>query len=304
MLDWNDLKLFLAVARAGSTLGAARELGLNQTTVSRRIQALEQALGLTLFARRTTGYALTEQGRSFLGVAITVRVAVTDALAEAERLRRLATGVVRVTAPEVVFAHLIAPIVVAYRAERPEVRVEQVSSESHLDLAAGEADIAFRATEQPISEELIVRRLPDFGWTAYCSTAYAARSGMPSGPESLRDHAVVLYDRPLSTTPRGQWMLAMCDETRVVGRCNTVANMRGILRAGMGVGLLPCIEGEAEAGLVRCFEPLPELAGRWYLLMTAELHRIPAVRRFADFAVQRLQGRRRLITTGRDEAAP
>lgn len=300
MLDWHDLKLFLAVARAGSTLGAAHALGVNQTTVGRRMQALEHALGLTLFARRSTGYALTEHGRLLLRTAEGVEAAVAETLTEAERLRRLATGVIRVTAPEVVFHHLIAPIIAAYRAERPKVTIEQVASDSHLDLAAGEADLAFRATEQPIPESLIARRLPDFGWTVYCSSAYAAVNGIPEIPAALRDHAAVLYDKPLATTARSRWMAAQVDEGRVVARCNTVGNMRGTVRAGMGVGLLPCIDAEQDPGLVRCFPPLPELVGPWYLLMTPELQRLPAVRRFADFAVERLTARRRLIAEGRE----
>lgn len=299
MLDWHDLKVFLAVARAGSTLGAARALAVNQTTVGRRIQALEHALGLTLFARRSTGYALTEHGRALLLAAERVETAVGEAQADADRLRRLATGVVRVTAPEVVFHHLIAPIVVAYRAERPEVTIEQLSSESHLDLSAGEADIAFRATEHAISETLIARRLPDFGWTVYCSRAYATMNGLPETPEALRTHAAVLYDRSLAGTARSRWMAAQVDERRVVARCNTVSNMRGIVRAGMGVGLLPCIDAEQDPGLVRCFPPRPELAGPWYLLMTPELARMPAVRGFADFAVARLAACRPLIAEGR-----
>ncbi|MBB5221439.1 DNA-binding transcriptional LysR family regulator [Amaricoccus macauensis] len=300
MLDWDDLKVFLGVAREGSTLAAARALGVNQTTVGRRVHALEHALGLTLFARRSTGYALTEHGRSLLPAAEVVELAVNEAVAEAERLRRLARSVVRVTAPEVVFHHLIAHIVAAYHDERPGVTIEQVASDNHLDLAAGEADIAFRATEQRIPETLIARRLPDFGWTVYCSRSYAAENGMPQTPDALREHAAVLYDKPLSATARSRWMAVRVDENRIVARCNTVGNMRGAVRAGMGVGLLPCIDAEQDTGLLRCFAPLPELAGPWYLLMTPELQRLPAVRRFADFAVARLTAQRRLITEGRE----
>lgn len=291
MLDWNDLKLFLAVARAGSTLGAARALGLNQTTVSRRMGALEHALGLTLFQRRSTGYQLTEAGRVVAGAAETVEAAVRATEGEAGRIARIASGVVRITAPNVVFEHLLAPIVVAYHARNPRVSVEQISSESHLDLAAGEADIAFRATEGAVPPHLVGRRLPDFAWTVYCSRGYAEAHGAPGSPEALAGHAMVAYDGALGL--RNAWLVARAGG--IVARSGTVPDMRAMLRAGIGVGLLPCIDGDREAQLLRCFAPPPEISGHWWLLTTPEAQATPLVRDFADFAATRLRAQRRLL---------
>lgn len=291
MYEWSDLRIFLAVVRAGSTLGAARDLGMNQTTVSRRMQVLEHQLGLALFARRSTGYALTEHGRTLEAAAVRMETAALDFECEAERLRRLVSGLIRVTAPETMFTHLLAPIVAAYRQEHPRVQIEQVSSEAHCDLEKGEADIAFRATESPISESLIAQRLPDFDWTLYCSASYAAIYGMPTSPEEIRQHSVIVYEKALGQTPRGRWFVAQADAARIVARSNTVTNMLGLLKASFGVGLLPCIEGD-NAGLLRCFEPRSELRGLWWLLMTPEVQRMPEARRFADFAAARLRGQR------------
>ena len=294
MYDWNDLRIFLAVTRAGSTLGAARALGLNQTTVSRRVQVMERQLGLTLFARRSTGYVLTEHGRALEAAAIRVEASAVDFESEAERLRRLVSGLIRVTAPETMFTHLLAPIVADYRQEHPRIQIEQVSSDAHCDLEKGEADIAFRATESPIGESLIGQRLPDFGWTLYCSAAYEAKHGMPTSPDEIRGHAVVVFEKALGQTPRGRWIMSQADPQRIVARSNTVLNMLGLLKASLGVGLLPCIEGD-RAGLVRCFEPREELAGMWWLLMTPEVQRMPEARRFADFAAVRLRSQRQLL---------
>ncbi|WP_162913929.1 LysR family transcriptional regulator [Taklimakanibacter lacteus] len=294
MYEWSDLRIFLAVVRAGSTLGAARGLGMNQTTVSRRIQVLEHQLGLALFARRSTGYALTEHGRTLEAAASRMETAALDFECEAERLRRLVSGLIRVTAPETMFTHLLAPIVAAYRQEHPRVQIEQVSSEAHCDLEKGEADIAFRATESPISESLIGQRLPDFGWTLYCSPIYAGKHGMPASPEEIRGHSVIVYEKALGQTARGRWLVTQADPQLIVARSNTVMNMVGLLKASLGVGLLPCIEGD-NAGLLRCFEPRSELGGMWWLLMTPEVQRMPEARRFAEFAVVRLRGQRRLL---------
>jgi DNA-binding transcriptional LysR family regulator len=298
MYEWSDLRIFLAVIRAGSTLGAARALGMNQTTVSRRIQLLEHQLGLALFSRRSTGYALTEHGRALELAAGRMETAALAFETEAERLRRLVSGSIKVTAPETIFMHLLAPIVVAYREQYPKVQIEQVSSEAHCDLEKGEADIAFRATERPISESLIGQRLPDFGWTLYCSPAYAAKHGMPASPEEIREHSVIVYEKDLGQTARGRWIVAQAEPSRIVARSNTVINMQGLLKASLGVGLLPCIEGDS-TGLLRCFEPPKELTGIWWLLMTPEVQRMPVARQFAEFAVVRLRAQRRLINGDR-----
>ena len=300
MLDWDDLKVFLAVARCGTTLGAARDLGLNQTTVSRRVQGLEHALGVALFVRRNTGHALTEHGKALTAPAERVAAAVAAVEAEAERLRRVTAGELRITAPESVFARLIAPIVVAFRKQNPGVRVEQVSSERFLDLEGGEVDVAFRATAQPLPDSLVARRLPSFGWTVYCSQVYFAEHGCPQTPEALKDHAAVVYDKALAAAAQGQWFAARVDPARVVARTNTVLNMRGLLAAGIGVGLLPCIEADFGPGLRRCFEPPDELAAPWWLVMTPEVARLPLARRFAEFAAARLRAQRGLLRGERE----
>jgi DNA-binding transcriptional LysR family regulator len=294
MLDWSDLRIFLAVARAGSTLQAARGLGLNQTTVSRRMQALEQALGLVLFVRRTTGYCLTEHGRVLREAAEHIEAGARAFEQEAERLRRLSARVIRVTAAETMFTHLLAPIMLAHRREHPDVQIEQVSSELNLDIEGGEVDVAFRATENPNNETLIARRLPDLPWTLYCSPAYAAEHGMPRCAEEVRDHSVLVFDKGLAQTRWGRWLAAYADPARIAARSNSVTNMVGLVRASLGVGLMPCLEGD-NAGLLRCIEPPPELAGRWWILMTPEVHRIAAVRRFADFVAARLRTQRRFL---------
>jgi DNA-binding transcriptional LysR family regulator len=294
MLEWSDLRIFLAVAREGSTLQAARSLGLNQTTVSRRVHALEHAVGLTLFARRTTGYSLTEQGRTLLEAAERMERGARAFEQETERLRRLVSGVIRVTAPETMFTHLLAPILLDYRRVHPEVQIEQVSSDQRLDLEGGEADVAFRATESPIGETLIGQRLPDIPWTLYCSQAYAAEHGMPNSPEEIRTHAVLVYDANLSRNRWGRWILDHANPARIAARSNSVTSMVGLLRASIGVGLLPCLEGDT-AGLLRCFDPPPGIAGVWWLLVTREAHEIAAVRRFTAFAADRIQSQRRFL---------
>jgi DNA-binding transcriptional LysR family regulator len=295
MLDWDDLKVFLAVSRSGTTLGAARDLGVNQTTVSRRVQTLEHALGLTLFVRRNTGYALTEHGRALTAAAERAAAAVAALEGEAERLRPAdgrgaphhGAGIGLRAADRADRGRL--PQAEPGRARRTGVEREVPGPEG------GEVDVAFRATGRPLPESLVAQRLPSFGWTVYCSEGYRAEHGCPTTPEALKDHAAVVYDKALAAAPQGRWFAARIDPTRVVARTNTVLNMRGLLEAGIGVGLLPCVEADFGPGLRRCFEPPDEIAAPWWLVMTPEVARTPLARRFADFAAARLRAQRRLL---------
>jgi DNA-binding transcriptional LysR family regulator len=293
MFDWNDIRLFLAVSRAGSALGAARALGLNQTTVTRRIDVLEHALGLTLFERLNRGYRLTEQGQALCGSVARMAEAAEEIRSLAEALSREVRGKIRITAPEVIFAHLVAPIVAEYREKYPEVLIEYDSSEVLVDLVSGEADIAFRSTEKSHDERLIAQKLAEMYWTAYCSRDYAARHGMPRSPAEVREHRVVAFGGVAAQRRGHLWFMSHVDPAKVAGHSNTVLNMASVLKAGLGVGILPCLLGDSEPTLVRCFAPAPELNATLWLLTSPEKRLIPRVARFVELAAQRVRNRRR-----------
>ena len=285
MFNWNDIRLFLAVAQAGSTLGAARALGLNQTTVSRRMQTLEHDLQLTLFERRTRGYRLTEDGRALLRRAEAMS---TDAEAlglHAQELGRRVSGTLRISAPEVVFARLVAPILAEFHTTRPEVQIEYDSSEALLDLVDGEADIAFRACERVLDERLVGQKLCDIDWAVYCSRAYAAEHGMPAGPQDIRHHDVVAYGSTVAHRPGNIWFMSLVDGARITGHSNTVMNMTSVLKAGIGVGILTCMQGDIEPDLIRCFAPIDQIRSSLWLLTVPQKRHLPRVAAFIDTVV-------------------
>ncbi len=290
MYEWSDLRIFLAVAREGSTLGAARRLNLNQTTISRRVEALEHGLGVTLFSRTTRGFALTPQGQALMSRAAAVETAALDVETEATRLARDLSGVIRVTAPEAIMTHLVSPIMLAYRNLYPEVRFENLSAEHLVDLERGEADVAFRTSSGPLAgDTLIAQRLPDVMWAIYCSQAYAQARGMPSRMEDLRQHNIVAYGGPVGALHFSIWFMSFVRADQVVMTCNSVPNMSGALRAGLGVGMLPVFEGKAAPGLVQCFPGPPEAVSHWWIAASAEAHQQPRVRSFMAFAAERIR---------------
>lgn len=148
MMDWNDLRHFLAVAETGSTLAARRQLAISQTTVARRIAALEAALGVRLFERRQAGYRLTKAGEALIEPARAVAAA-ADRFAESAATRaRAISGSVRLTADELISVTLLPPILQALHEALPGIRIELDVADDKRDLAAGQAEVALRSGKQ------------------------------------------------------------------------------------------------------------------------------------------------------------
>ncbi|MCR5878005.1 LysR family transcriptional regulator [Phenylobacterium sp. J367] len=181
MFDWNDLKAFLAVARGGSTLGAARALGVNQTTVARRIESLESALTLKLFERGQAGSRLTEAGRDLLAEAEKVERAAETFGTRAQAHRRGLAGAIRLTATEIVSNTVLMPALAEFRRLYPDVQVDLLISDKALDLNAGEADVAIRSGQALPDSDLVARKLHDYHFALYCSRDYALRKGAQAG---------------------------------------------------------------------------------------------------------------------------
>lgn len=277
------------MAREGSTLGASRALNCNQTTVSRRIAALEHAFGLALFTRTTRGFSLTPQGQALLQRIEAVEVAARDVEIDATRLTRDLSGSIRVTAPDAIMTHAVSPTILAYRALHPEVRFESLSAEHRVNLEKGEADIAFRAGRAPTGDTLIAMRLPNVTLGVYCSVEYGQRNGKPATMGDLKDHAIVAYSGVVATLPFSIHFMSFVRGEQVTTTCNSIPNLFGALRAGLGVGLLPLMIGMTAPGLVLCFPPPVETDSPWWLLASPDAYRQPRVRSFMAFAAQRIR---------------
>jgi DNA-binding transcriptional LysR family regulator len=294
MYDWGDLKVFLAVARAGSTLAAARALAVNQTTVARRIAALETALGARLFDRHQDGYRLSECGRQILCQAERVEVeAETLVRLIAQRTRDL-SGVVRVTTPEVFANFWLTPWLPAFMDRYPDIKIEVVATDQRLDLARGEADVAVRAGSMPSDPGLVVRRLVDYQWTMCCSRLYAGKYGVPLNGEELNGHFVVGSDGPLAKLAPHVWLAENAPRAKRRSSCSSVANMIAAVKAGHGVGFLPNTVLMVEPDLVECF-PLPNCRFSFYLTLPEALKDQPRVRAVCDFLVAQAHAARRQL---------
>jgi DNA-binding transcriptional LysR family regulator len=240
--DWNDLRPFLALARAGSLAGAARSLGTRHSTISRRIDALEQALGARLVQRGPKGAALTETGRRLVPLAEEA----ARAMAAFEAAASAAPRVWRVSLPTGI-APLVGPEIAALRARWPDLAVEVQSSSQSADISGGAADIAvrMRAVDEP---DLMVRKLGEAGWSLYASPGYLAETPFAG---DLAGHSLIGFHADLAESPADLWLSAHGKAGHVVLRLGQMAELVATTCSGIGVALLPCLLANAAEGLVR-----------------------------------------------------
>jgi DNA-binding transcriptional LysR family regulator len=290
-MQWDDLRYVLAVARAGSALRAAEALGVNQTTVLRRVDAAEAAAGGPLFERRKTGLTLTAIGRMVAEAAARMEQE-TQALNKAlSAQQREIAGSVRLTASEVIDVCLISPCLGEFHARYPGIAVELITSNERLDIAGGDADVALRAGVRPEGAGIVARRLPDIAWTIYCSRSYAAVRGVPGSREEIVGHDVVGMEGQMARIRGWLWLEAAASGTVVRLRSNSLLNLVSHLKAGLGLGALPVIMGDVEPELVRCFAPPAELNAELWLIVREGAKYQPPVRALAEFLAQAVHAR-------------
>jgi DNA-binding transcriptional LysR family regulator len=294
--DWDDLRHLLAVARHGSTLAAGRALGVDQSTVQRRLVELERRLGQSLVQRQPTGYRLTEFGHEMLPFAEAVEQA---ALAFERQVRTLggeATGLIRMTCPEPIVNRITQTgLLERFHARHPALRVQFVMSDRYLDLMQGDADVALRSGDTD-DAELIGRKIADSVWAVYASQGYIERHGRPDRIEDLARHALVGFDDTMARHRVVQWLRKVAPDVPLAARSQSVLGLIYSVKAGMGVGPLPVPLGDAEPDLVRLFGPVVELTRIWRLLTTRELRRTPKVSAFFDFIVEEIDTLRPILT--------
>lgn len=291
--DWNDLRHFLAVAETGSTLAAGRRLRLSQTTVARRVTALEEALGVHLFERLPSGYVLTSAGEAMLPRARDVAAA-AEALADgAAGAVRSMSGVVRITLDEIFANTLLQPILAELRAAHPKLVIEVDASPDLRDLAAGAADIALRNIDRPSGAGLVARRLCESRWTFYASEAYAGRHGLPRRPAELHGHALVAGGGPVAGPIYERLLAALGLVESIAFRHGSIGGLLAAVRAGTGIAALPCLVADFEPGLIRCMRPGAVEAGSLWLLYPERHRGSPQVRAVVDLVARQVRARAR-----------
>ena len=289
MLCWDDLRFFLAVARGGTTVAAAGELGVSQTTAARRVSALEQALGLTMFERRQQGFMLTPAGEALIARAEAVEQAVRAFADSAAAAQRETTGAVRLTTPEIYAVTFLPAMLRDLHDAHPEVRIALDTTDIARDLDASEADIALRTWHGSPPAALVGRRIAADPWTLYCSADYAARHRRPSTAEDLREHPIIGGGGGKVWPAYRAWLSRHGLEDSVAVEQGSAAGLLAAVRAGAGLAVLPSFHADRAPDLVRCLPPVAgEEVGLW-LLTSERVRRTPRIRLVLDFLADRLR---------------
>lgn len=282
MLDWNDLRYFLAVARSGSTLAASRSLKVAQATVSRRVTALEEALGTTLFIRSPSGYTLSVRGQAVLAAAEEVERSIEALVNSVEAEGRRLSGAVRLTTVESAANVWLMPALAAFRLQHPAVTAEVIVDDRALDIARGEADIAIRFGNPPQDESLVIRRIIELHESVYVRRDLAEHLGLPNTYEGLLRYPIIGFSGS-GVGNISKWINGLGPDTNIVHSANTLSAVTAAVRAGMGAAVIPCLIGDTTSGLVRLFPPIAELTTPGWLVTTTSARQQPHIRALLDF---------------------
>lgn len=288
-MDWDNLRIFLALARQKSVRGAAGALGVSHSTVSRRIENFEESLGVRLFERLPDGFVLTPFGEDTMQTARRLEEAVNGlerrVLGQDARLR----GDLRVTMPDLLAAKLLMPDLVAFGKRYPDINLEVAISYTPFDLGRREADVAIRITRDP-PEALVGRKIITYARATYASRTYLAEHDPVAEPDSVTwigwddrsRHPRWVRETPFPGAP-------------VRGRLNNAMVQLAAAKAGMGLAMLPCFMGDTEADLLRVPPGKPEPAWDIWILTHEDLRATARVRAFMDFMADAFLGHRDLL---------
>lgn len=290
-LDWDDLRYVLAVALAGSLASAARALGVNHTTVLRRVTAFEKRVGVRLFERLPTGYVLTPGGEELIAAARHIDDTVTDLSRKLAGQDLRLSGVVRVTTTDTVMASVLPGILADFRAAHPGIQVEVAISNAMFNLTKRDADVAIRPAKDP-PETLVGRRVAKVAIAVYGSPRYLAKHRKVS---SLQEHKWVAPDDSLAGTTVAQWMRSELRESEITLRADSLVAMRDAAIAGMGLAALPCYLGDTCKDLVRVQGPVAAMETALWILTHEDLRRTARIRAFTEFVADALTRRRALL---------
>lgn len=283
-MEWSDLRLFLAIAREGTLVAAARTLALTQPTMGRRLRELEEAVGHPLFQRTRGGFVLTDDGTTLLGHAERME---EEALAIERRLAGQAQqleGTLRITSSDWFGAHVLAPVLADFSVLHPRVAIELLTDARFLDLSRREADVAFRI--RPFDDtDVVSRKLLRMRYGVYLRRGLE-RPVVGDGAGS----ALIALDAAFAGTPDDSWLQAMLPRAHVTFRSNSRDVQARMCALGLGVAVLPIPLGDSTDGIER-IDLGAEPPGRdTWIGYHRDLRRLARLRALLDLVIERLAG--------------
>lgn len=278
MADWDDLKVFLAVARGESLSGAGKVLRLDPATVGRRISKLEDAMAARLFARSPQGYALTDEGQRLMAHAVRIEQAVTEAMEEVKGQSGL-TGQVRIGAPDGAANYLLPQVVARICDDNPGLEVQIVALPRVFNLSKREADMAI-AVSRPDAGRLTVQKVADYRLSLAASRDYLASHAPIRTLADLKGHRMIGYIPDLIFDKELDYLAEAGVEAAALAS-NSVSVQFNWVRAGAGVAIVHDFALAAAPGLVRVLPEALSLTRSFFLIRHADDRRVERLNRFA-----------------------
>lgn len=291
-LFWDDLRIVKAIGESGGLAAAAAALGLNHSTVSRRLSHVEEALGVTLFDRRRAGYTATGAGAEMIALGDRVE---KDILGVARRISSQEqghTGDLRVATSDALLLDFLTPIIASFQADNPEIRIEVLVGNSPLNLARGETDIAFRATLAP-PENLFGRKAATIAWAVYGRRSDYIGTSPTLG--ELCQHRWVSYGSGLSGLRAFGFVEDHVPGEKITYRSDSVIGLAAAIVAGVGIGFLPCMHGDLVPELVRLSAVQPEVYDELWILTHPDIRKSGRVYAFMTHCTKAIIEQRAFI---------
>jgi DNA-binding transcriptional LysR family regulator len=294
--QWDDVRVFLAVARTGSLSAAARSLGVGHVTVGRRIALLEQRLAAKLLARTPDGLETTAAGEAILRQCVTMENAAQDLERIAAGRDALLTGQVRLTTTEALARQLVAPAIATLRLTHPDLQIELTAGVRSLDIARREADLAVRLA-RPQTPGLFCRKLGEVGFALYASPDYLTARGVPTPGAGLAGHDLITY-RGVPSAMSPFFMGESLEGARPLLRCDSPIFQLEAAADGLGIAELTCFLGDAAHNLVRVWPHLAPVRRPCWLIVHQDMRRAARIKAVSAAVEDSYRRQRRKLEDG------
>ncbi len=273
-MDWNALKIFLAIAHSGTLAGAAKALGINHSTVFRRLNTFEDEIGGRLFERLSHGYELTSAGQELLARAKKI----ADSFDDIERYivgkDIQPKGQVKITAPNNIAYHYLPRYLAKFSLLYPDIHIELLASSLEFNMTNRQADIAVRATPSP-PDHLIGRQVASIKWGVYSSHTYGDKFTLPDTLEDLQNHALIGAAGGMRSLPAFVW-LEKNRSQQICTRCDDLVAMSYFAESGQGLAFLP--NDQQRPGITKLFPFKPGKTSKLWLLTHADLRNVERIK--------------------------
>ena len=275
-MDWNDLRFFLTVARAKSLSAASVQLGVSVSTVSRRLEALEKSLQVTLFRHHREGYELTERGRELLEPAERAEANVQSFQRTASNVAGDPAGLVRIDAPELLGQNILLPGLASFASLNPQIQLEFRTNVAPVRLAAFDNDIILRLV-RPTGGDYVIRKVGQVVFGLYGSPDYVDRHGNPQTARELIKHRIIGWTDEYHYLTMMQWLARLCEDVPLAVKLTSLSAQVTAVQQGYGLAVLPAFAAR-EAGFIRTLTKIAPLTVDLWMLVHEQAKEFPRVR--------------------------